>query len=182
MTEWQPIETAPKDGTEVLLFFAESGDMRLGAFLPWRDSSYPMIWQDRFNGDAIERPWKEYYTCPTHWMPLSRRTETGGMNMDYPKEAGWTEGETSKDAAHAIEGNGRASTLRAEVRRVLMLDQLANGMFCGMTADEVAAELGESPLSVRPRISELNMQGIIETTGVRRRSSGGRNSHCWRLK
>lgn len=50
---WQPIETAPKDGTEVVVvdfdgdrFIASSTDGK-----NWYDCAYPVY-------------------CPTHWMPL----------------------------------------------------------------------------------------------------------------
>lgn len=106
----------------------------------------------------------------------------------YPTTAGYTEHETSKDAANAIEGSGRAETLRAEVLRVLRVEQAMHDRpyattqwAPGMTADEIAAELGESILSVRPRVAELNKRGLIVKTGERRRSSGGRMSHVWRL-
>jgi hypothetical protein len=59
MTEWQPIETAPKDGTEVLLFYET--DMAVGLFHFRRKLwvlGYPIEIED---GDII---------FPTHWMPL----------------------------------------------------------------------------------------------------------------
>lgn len=69
---WQPIETAPKDGTEVLLWFAQFETRRIGAWMPWGDSSYPFLWQDCHGGN-LHRPWKyedENYDYPTHWHPL----------------------------------------------------------------------------------------------------------------
>ncbi len=58
MSEWQPIETAPKDGTQILVFghgrFAVA-EFRSGE---WRDM-----------GDI---GWGGFYSevLPTHWMPL----------------------------------------------------------------------------------------------------------------
>lgn len=83
MTEWQPIETAPKDGTEVLVwcskcalvpiamsyssaayFELEYGDpeyMEEGWYMSW---SYPV--------DPPEVTWQ-----PTHWMPLPPPPQEG---------------------------------------------------------------------------------------------------------
>lgn len=65
MSEWQPIETAPKDGTHVDLWACSGGDPRFGdrytdaAFIrgKWRYSS---------GADG----WLEVSYMPTHWMPL----------------------------------------------------------------------------------------------------------------
>lgn len=53
---WQLIETAPKDGTEVLLF--SRGDM---AICYWRD-----------DGGMTDWTWglDQAFSLPTHWMPL----------------------------------------------------------------------------------------------------------------
>lgn len=55
MSEWQPIETAPKDGTEILVFDD-------GAYIvtPWIEGDDQSGWWD--NG-FMDPP-------PTHWMPL----------------------------------------------------------------------------------------------------------------
>lgn len=42
------------------------------------------------------------------------------------------------------------------------------------TPDEVAKGLGESVLSIRPRITELKRLGMIGDTGQRRRNDSGR--------
>lgn len=104
----------------------------------------------------------------------------------YPTRAGFTEHTTSKDAADAIEDSGKAQTLRDEVVRVLRIEQASAQRFIatkayGMTADEIAAELGESVFSIRPRVAELHKRGVIVKTGERRKSSNGRPSHVWRL-
>jgi hypothetical protein len=49
----------------------------------------------------------------------------------------------------------------------------------GFTADEIAARLGESILTIRPRITELNKLCKIKDTGVRRPNSSGRNAIVW---
>ncbi len=52
---WQPIETAPKDGSDVLLSSPNwHGDVVVGC---WSFEG----WRDREDSDKLE---------PTHWMPL----------------------------------------------------------------------------------------------------------------
>jgi len=87
------------------------------------------------------------------------------LAMNYPDRAGYKAPGTSQDAANAIEGSGRAATLRAAV-----LDWYATHTG---TSDECAASLGESPFSIRPRCSELVKQGRLVKTGERRKSSEG---------
>lgn len=50
------------------------------------------------------------------------------------------------------------------------------------TADEVAAALNESLLTIRPRISELYKKGLIEDTGIRRVNDSGKLATVWRAK
>jgi hypothetical protein len=64
--QWRPIETAPKDGTEILL-----------AHATWVDTGY---WAVNINGDGCDgwtcewvASWgyEEYaLVSPSHWMPL----------------------------------------------------------------------------------------------------------------
>ena len=63
--------------------------------------------------------------------------------------------------------------------RVLVLQILA-ATPPGLTADEIAAKLGESVLAVRPRVSELFRAGLIEKTGDRRPNASGLNAHVWK--
>ena len=51
-----------------------------------------------------------------------------------------------------------------------------------LTADEVAERLGQSVLSVRPRISELKAKGKIEATAKRRCNVSGKRAVVWRKK
>jgi predicted ArsR family transcriptional regulator len=50
-----------------------------------------------------------------------------------------------------------------------------------MTADECAEAMGVTPLSLRPRFSELRIAGRIDTTGFKRRNASGRPAHVWRV-
>lgn len=49
-----------------------------------------------------------------------------------------------------------------------------------MTADEVAAVLGEEPFSIRPRFTELSEMGRIRRTGARRRNRSGCQAAVWK--
>jgi len=68
---------------------------------------------------------------------------------------------------------------RIERLRALALQMLA-ATPAGLTADEIAARLGESVLAVRPRISELFHAGVIEKTGDRRPNASGLSAHVWK--
>lgn len=64
-SEWQPIETAPKDGTEFL------GSTKFGVrIMRWDDCKYQKRAQPYFAGSGLNRPsWDRAYQ-PTHLMPL----------------------------------------------------------------------------------------------------------------
>ena len=57
MNTWQPIESAPKDGTPILLYDAK---------LPLEPPTVGSIWED----EAIDANGVEFFQPPTHWMPL----------------------------------------------------------------------------------------------------------------
>ena len=61
MSEWQPIETAPKDGTEVLLW---DGGVYLGH---WLSKTWVWVMAPR---DAIDHRAHLDWCHPTRWMPL----------------------------------------------------------------------------------------------------------------
>lgn len=67
MTEWQPIETAPKDGTHVLGFWPGFGGLAPATIETWwgegLDRAKGHTWQSTY-----EEGEGEY--GPTHWMPL----------------------------------------------------------------------------------------------------------------
>lgn len=59
MDKWQPIDAlAIMERTGyVLLYFAESDRIRIGAYAPYADASYPFVWQNE-HGEPLSRPWK----------------------------------------------------------------------------------------------------------------------------
>jgi hypothetical protein len=64
MSEWQPIETAPKDGTRILALIRQSDYIKI---LHWEpDSSYERTKYPEYH------QWFDGYThwIPSHWMPL----------------------------------------------------------------------------------------------------------------
>jgi len=61
---WQPIDTAPKDGTRVLLYAPtrpHDGAQQVGCFLPPAESGDKGCW---WIADGRYQDW------PTHWQPL----------------------------------------------------------------------------------------------------------------
>jgi hypothetical protein len=93
--------------------------------------------------------------------------------FSYPSAPGFKErGGTSEQAANAMQGSARI--LRDRIFAALARKP--------MTADECAAALSESILSVRPRLSELAKQNMIERTGERHKNASGMSAHVWRVK
>lgn len=64
---WRSMETAPKDGSFMLLLFGDDR-VRLGAWERHEDSSYPFAWKDVY-GSVIVRGWKDDEE-PARWHPL----------------------------------------------------------------------------------------------------------------
>ena len=67
MSDWQPIETAPKDGTRILVcgmtYGEVSGEVEEKSIevSAWRNGGWFLLWAGDF-----ERWW----VLATHWMPL----------------------------------------------------------------------------------------------------------------
>src|SRR5690349_15187241 len=87
----------------------------------------------------------------------------------YPQSPGWKNRATSFHAAEDMKT--RAPTLRD-----LCLSQLA---LSPATADQVAAQLGKSVLSIRPRITELARLGFIRDTGRTAANESGKQAVIW---
>ena len=93
--------------------------------------------------------------------------------MPYHETIGYQPTETSFNAAVRVAVNAR--NVRDRVAAVLA----ERGP---MTADEIAAVLGLSILTVRPRVTDLNKAGRIEDTGARRQTGSGNAAIVWRIK
>lgn len=88
----------------------------------------------------------------------------------YPQTPGFKEETTSREAGESMAD--RAKTLRGAV--------LASIKEMPGTADEIAARLRESVLSIRPRLSELRTQSQIMPSGARRKNESGKSAIVWR--
>lgn len=96
----------------------------------------------------------------------------GRQSFVYPSAPGHKEiGGASQGAADDIKP--RASILRDRCLQALSRRP--------MTADEVAAAIGEDILSVRPRITELHRMGLAFKTDARRPSSNGKPQTVWSI-
>lgn len=75
-TEWQPISTAPKDGTKILLgYFPEPAYEGASTMESWEVAFWHGTHQKWCGRELLNA---EGYFSPTHWMPLTRpavRTE-----------------------------------------------------------------------------------------------------------
>lgn len=72
---WQPIETAPKDGTEVLLCRALNADQQPIVGEGWGVFVQVAAWWEGDNAwivycSMVREP--RLHFAPTHWMPLPR--------------------------------------------------------------------------------------------------------------
>jgi hypothetical protein len=76
MMEWQPIETAPKDGTVVLLFCPASWDtngVRVAFWYPGEvnpPDGAPDGDAGWYDDETGSHPMTLHYEEPTHWMPI----------------------------------------------------------------------------------------------------------------
>lgn len=68
--QWRPIETAPKDGTEVLVFLEVAGT-EIVHIASWLEDSDGVgdWWSYTRNSVSLDRlgAWR----APTHWLPFS---------------------------------------------------------------------------------------------------------------
>ena len=67
-TTWQPMESAPKDGTNILAWLAT---WEMPAFVNWRvGRSGIAMWNDAVEHDNEMDGSDAYSHPPTHWLPL----------------------------------------------------------------------------------------------------------------
>lgn len=93
--------------------------------------------------------------------------------MSYPDSPGFKAVGPSSEAAQKL--TERATTVRERVLQFLRSQHPAS-----FTPDQIAARLEISFLSVRPRVSELHLQGEIEPDGTRCKNVSGMSAQCWR--
>lgn len=101
---------------------------------------------------------------------MSRIAESffGDKPAHYPTRPGFKEPTTSKLAAEKI---GDQTALRAAVyARIRAMPS---------TADEIAAHLNESILTIRPRVSELRAANKVTPSGQRRPNASGHSAIVW---
>jgi hypothetical protein len=84
----------------------------------------------------------------------------------YPEAPGSRVPGTSQEAAAAIAGHA------TRLRKVVLREFLAAGQG-GLTPDQAARRVEESILSVRPRVTELKVAGLLVPTGERRANDSG---------
>ena len=73
MSEWQPIETAPTDGSNVLCGHFVFSPADNGNVAMWIAETYCSVegkWQLSGFDDSINLSRRGRYKPPTHWMPL----------------------------------------------------------------------------------------------------------------
>jgi hypothetical protein len=78
MSQWQPIETAPRDGTEVIgCYVREWAPGRVTTYGPWTVAFDGKKWRSSWHGNEVLNymsdfgsDYKEPECDPTHWMHL----------------------------------------------------------------------------------------------------------------
>lgn len=90
-------------------------------------------------------------------------------SFQYPEAPGARDTDTSRSAAKSMVD--LASTLRGQCLAALRTLHL--------TADEIAEAVGASVLAIRPRVTELRMQGLVFDSGHRRPNASGRKAIVW---
>lgn len=94
------------------------------------------------------------------------------MTTAYPYDPGHKAAGTSELAAHEV--RFFAAHLRNTVLRAIVSAGIS-----GLTADEAAAKVKRSVLSVRPRVTELKELGLIRASDITRRNETGKRATVW---
>ena len=61
--DWQPIATAPRDGTRILVLAPDLGGISYYGVAQWAE-------KDEWRPETVAGWFWSYATRPTHWMPL----------------------------------------------------------------------------------------------------------------
>lgn len=94
-----------------------------------------------------------------------------GLGDRYPHAPGHKARATSRDAARAM--RAKAPTLRDRVLAAITAGEAS--------ADQVAFLLGQSILSIRPRVAELAAMGKIVDSGKRRLNDSRHKAIIWKV-
>jgi len=92
-------------------------------------------------------------------------------SLIYPSAPGFKVHGTSQEAAESVREDDE------RVRTLVLYELRLNGPG---TSDELAARIGRTPFSVRPRVSQLKAKGLVVATGERRRNISGQSASVWR--
>jgi hypothetical protein len=93
----------------------------------------------------------------------------------YPYKAGHRNVDTSVKSADFINKNLK------RISKVVLIE-LAKVFPKGLTGSEIANKCERNILSIRPRTSELKLQGLIVDTEKRRKNDGGQTEIVYKLR
>ena len=121
-SEWQPIATAPKDGTIILIFEGRVGTAAgIVRVSRWRDDTIPSGWT------GAENP-------PSHWLPLPLPPK----RLSFVSAGPWMPIDTAaaKDTAEqSLSENGREARADADAAKLPTMDE----------APRSAGDIAQSP-------------------------------------
>jgi hypothetical protein len=138
-----------------------------------------------------------YIRVPTAAEIEAAKTPRGGWTratlaewgVDWPPRRGWkkrliarSEGRYPYHPGHKARSSRPSADKIAPHAKTIRRSAVAAFVAAypaGMTADELAVRLGESILTVRPRVSELHATGLVEPTAERRNNDSGHGATVW---
>lgn len=88
MSEWQPIETAPKDGTPIFIFQPDDHHFGYREVYTCDRSAKTVYFDDKRYAIGYWRPWGGWgnrnrsRVSPTHWMPLPEPPKNADLEAD----------------------------------------------------------------------------------------------------
>ena len=85
-------------------------------------------------------------------------------------------------AAHSDEGTSREAAKRIVPHKSRLQAMVLEAMHGGATAQEIEERTGLAGNTVRPRLVELRLRGLVEDSGERRETQAGRLAVVWREK